>query len=136
MHVLSFCIAGCCSLPPAAFWAAITTRRSMRPCELPKSMILCKSNDGGAIFTKLVISAVQQYPHDCGVEHADGGAIVKQARIVDVLEPVMNQHRLVVCLPTIKQDFKGTKLIEGERGPLQCLSHQLTRVVRAKGAPA
>ena len=99
-------------------------------------LILCEPNYGGGMFTKLLVSAVQQYPYSCGVEDADWSTVAKEQRIVDVLEPVLNQHRLIVCPSVIEQDFDSTKLIDGERGPLYRLFYQMTRMVRAKGALA
>jgi hypothetical protein len=99
-------------------------------------LILCEPNYGGGMFTKLIVRAVQQHPYDCGVQDADWSAVAKEERIVDVLEPVMNQHRLIVCPSMIEEDFNSTKLIDGERGPPYRLFYQMTRVVRAKGALA
>jgi hypothetical protein len=70
------------------------------------------------MFTPLMVSTVQQYPYDFGVEHADWRTVAKEHRIVDVLEPVMNQHRLIVCASVIEQNFDSTKLADRERGPL------------------
>ena len=80
-------------------------------------LILCEPNYGGGMFTKLIVSAVQQHPYDCSVEDADWSAVAEEQRIVDVLEPVMNQHCLIVCPSMIEEDFNSTKLIDGERGP-------------------
>jgi hypothetical protein len=99
-------------------------------------LILCEPNYDGGRFTKLLISAVQQYPYDCRVENADWSAVAEEHRIVDVLKSVMNQQRLIVCLSVIEQDFDSTKLIDGKRGPLYRPFYQLTRMVHAKGALA
>ena len=99
-------------------------------------LILCEPHYGGGRFTKLLISAVQQYPYDCCVENADWSAMAEEHRIFDVLELVMNQHRLIVYLSMIEQDFDSAKLINGKRGPLYRLFYQLTRMVHAKGALA
>jgi hypothetical protein len=41
-------------------------------------LILCEPNYGGGRFTKLLISAVQQYPYDCRVENADWSAVAEE----------------------------------------------------------
>ena len=50
----------------------------------------------------------------------------KELRIIDTLEPVMNQHRLVVSQEIIKEDFK--------LDPDHQLFKQMTRITKDKGA--
>ena len=52
-------------------------------------------------------------------------SVQKEKRIIDTLEPVMNQHRLVVNQELIKQDF------ELERD--HQLFYQMSRITRIKG---
>jgi hypothetical protein len=47
------------------------------------------------MFTNLLISTVQQHPNELRVEDADWGTVAKDQRIVDVVEPVMNERRLI-----------------------------------------
>ena len=51
---------------------------------------------------------------------------MKEARICDTLEPVMNQHRLIVDATVIKEDQKAE--------PEYQLFYQMTRMTRDKGA--
>ena len=97
--------------------------------------IICEPNFGGGMFTQLLKAKAQQM-HACGVEDADWSSVSKEQRIVDTLEPVLNQHRLVVCPSVIEQDYEGVKTRDGERAPLYRLFYQMARMVRAKGALA
>jgi hypothetical protein len=56
--------------------------------------------------------------------------------IVDTLEPVLNQHRLIVDPAVIKADYESVLKRDGERAQLYRLFYQLARMVRAKGALA
>src|SRR5690606_13639567 len=78
-------------------------------------------------------SAAQRY-YPVAVEDAEWSTAVKEHRIVDTLEPVMNQHRLVVCPSVIQADYESTLNRDGERAPYYRLMYQISRMVRAKGA--
>ena len=97
--------------------------------------IICEPNFGGGMFTQLLRAKAQQ-THQCGVEDADWSSVSKEQRIVDTLEPVLNQHRLVVCPSVIEADYESVKNRDGERAPLYRLFYQMARMVRAKGALA
>jgi hypothetical protein len=100
-------------------------------------LIKCEPNFGGGMFTKLLQSMVASLAiHDCGVEDADWSKAMKEQRIIDTLEPVMNQHRLVVCPSVIEADYASVKRYDGDRAPYYRGFYQMTRMVRAKGALA
>jgi hypothetical protein len=50
------------------------------------------------------------------VEDADWGTVANDQGIVDVLEPVMNERRLIVRPSVVEQDFDGAKYVNGKRG--------------------
>jgi hypothetical protein len=56
--------------------------------------------------------------------------IQKERRIIDTLEPVMNQHRLVVDRKLILADFESTKEMPTESGIKYQLFYQLTRIMK------
>jgi hypothetical protein len=67
--------------------------------------IICEPNFGGGMFTaslKKFVSAV----HQCRVEDAPTAVGQKERRIINCLEPVMNQHRLIIAEDIIKEDIK------------------------------
>jgi hypothetical protein len=63
----------------------------------------------------------------CTVEEAERAVTQKEKRLIATLEPVMNQHRLVVDPKVIKAD------IEAE-DPKYSLFYQLTHITKEKGA--
>src|SRR5262252_6239974 len=71
--------------------------------------------------------------HECLAEDADWFSVSKEQSIVDTLEPVLNQHRLVVCPSVIEADYNGLGERDGERAPYYRLFYQMSRSVRAKG---
>ncbi len=95
--------------------------------------ILAEPNFGGGMFTALLKGAAQRY-YPCTVEDAEWSRAQKEQRIIDTLEPVMNQHRLVVCSSVIEADYRSTEDYPGEDINRYRLFFQLTRVTRDRGA--
>lgn len=95
-------------------------------------LILIESNFGDGMFAELLKPYLKRiYP--CTVEHVTNTR-QKEVRIIDTLEPVMNQHRLVVDPGVIERDFKSVQKLPPERQAEYMLIYQLTRVTRERGA--
>jgi hypothetical protein len=58
----------------------------------------------------------------------------KEDRIIDTLEPVLNQHRLVIDPEVIKWDYNSNPDLPQEERLPKMLMYQLTRMCREKGA--
>ena len=58
----------------------------------------------------------------------------KEDRIIDSLEPVMNQHRLVVDKKVIEWDYNSNKDESPEKRLMYMLFYQMGRMCREKGA--
>jgi hypothetical protein len=58
----------------------------------------------------------------------------KEDRIIDSLEPVLNQHRLIVDRGVIEWDFKSNPDSPPEERLLYMLFYQMSRMCREKGA--
>ena len=58
----------------------------------------------------------------------------KEDRIIDSLEPVMNQHRLVVDKKVIEWDYASNKDEAPELRLMYMLFYQMSRMCREKGA--
>lgn len=58
----------------------------------------------------------------------------KEDRIIDTLEPVLNQHRLVIDPDVIKWDYNSNPGLPQEERLPKMLMYQLTRMCREKGA--
>lgn len=87
-------------------------------------LILVESNFGDGMFVKLLEPMLRRiYP--CMVEEVRSTG-QKEKRIIDTLEPVMNQHRLVVDAALLRNDQKSDPKFQ--------LLHQLTRITRYRGA--
>jgi Holliday junction resolvasome RuvABC endonuclease subunit len=106
--------------------ATLTTLAEIaKRCQVKKIWI--ESNFGDGMFTKLLTPFLTRlYP--CTTEEIRSN-IQKEKRIVDTLEPVFNQHRILFTEAVIKKD------LETEDVKYQ-LFHQLTRITREKGSLA
>jgi hypothetical protein len=89
--------------------------------------IIVEANFGDGMFTTLLKAALVKYGYPCTVEEINH-SMQKEKRICDTLEPVMNQHRLVVDKALVSEDFKSTEESE-KRG-----FFQMSRITRDKGA--
>ena len=60
----------------------------------------------------------------------------KERPIIDVLEPVMNQHRLVMDKKVIQKDFDSCQHLPPEQALRYQLMYQMTRLTADRGALA
>merc|ERR1711965_1032947 len=58
----------------------------------------------------------------------------KEDRIIDSLEPVLNQHRLIVDRSVVDWDFRSNQDAAPEERLLYMLFYQMSRMCREKGA--
>lgn len=86
--------------------------------------VIVEANFGDGMFTQL-LKPVFTRVHPVTIEEVKHST-QKERRICDVLEPVLNQHRLVVDSAVVKRDF--------EAEPHRQLFYQLTRITRDRGA--
>jgi hypothetical protein len=100
------------------------------------NLIQVEPNFGGGMFTQLLQSKSQQiYP--VTIEDAKWQQTQKEQRIIDTLEPVLNQHRLVVCPSVIRNDYETASLEKyGDKAVQYRLFYQMTRLTRDKGSLA
>ena len=92
--------------------------------------VVTEANFGDGMFTKLLQPVFIQEGHRCHFEEVKHSQ-QKEARMIDTLEPVLNQHRLVVSLDVIQKDIKG---IDQEVLRPYSLFYQLTHLTRDKGS--
>ncbi len=98
------------------------------------NQIIIESNFGDGMFTEL-LKPVLAKVHPCAVEEVRH-SIQKERRIIDTLEPVMNQHKLVIDTGVIRGDVTSTREMPTEKALQYQLMYQLSRVTRSKGALA
>jgi len=96
------------------------------------NVILVESNFGDGMFVEIIKPYLTKiYP--CTIEEIRHN-IQKEKRIVDTLEPVLNQHRLVVDPKVIKNDYDSAQKYPLESQLKYQLMFQLSRLTREKGA--
>ena len=94
--------------------------------------VVVESNFGDGMFTELLKPVLTKvYP--CTIEEVKHN-IQKEKRIIDILEPVMNQHRLVVDRKALERDYTSVSKYPPEKQPKYMLAHQMTRITRDRGA--
>ena len=95
--------------------------------------ILIESNFGDGMFTKLFTPFLKQVEYQVSVEEIRHHT-QKEARIIDTLEPVMNQHRLVVDQQVVIDDWDSVQKLPPEKRLPYQLFYQLTRITKERGA--
>ena len=107
-------------------------------CDLAKlhkvNMVLIESNFGDGMFTELIKPYLTN-THPVSLEEVRHSK-QKEARIIDTLEPVMNQHRLVVDPKVIHKDYDSVQDMPPEKGMKYMLTYQMTRITKQRGALA
>ncbi len=95
--------------------------------------ILIEPNFGDGMFASLYKSAARDvYP--CTVEDAPWAKVQKEKRIIDTLEPVMSQHRLIVDKGLIEKDYQSTLKFIPEEQQRYRLFYQMTRITGERGS--
>ena len=106
----------------------------LRHCKKYKvSKLVIETNFGDGIVAELFKKHLQQTKQAIDVEEVRAN-VRKEDRIIDALEPIMNQHRLVVDKDVIDWDYKSNKNEAPEKRLLYMLFYQMSRMCREKGA--
>lgn len=96
------------------------------------NVIVVESNFGDGMFVEIIKPYLTKiYP--CTIEEIRHN-VQKERRIVDTLEPVLNQHRLVIDPKVIKNDYDSAQKYPLESQLKYQLMFQLSRLTREKGA--
>ena len=90
------------------------------------NMIIVESNFGDGMYVKLLTPILNRI-HKVAIEEVRHST-QKELRMIDTLEPVMMQHRLVVDEKLIKEDYDSAP------EPAYSLFYQMTRLTRDRGA--
>lgn len=93
------------------------------------NIVQIEANFGGGMFSNLLKPVLTEIGHKCTVEEVHSHT-QKERRICDILEPVMNSHRLIVDEKLIEEDYRGTPEVKYQ------LFHQMTRMTRDRQALA
>jgi hypothetical protein len=98
------------------------------------NVVLVESNFGDGMFTELLKPFLKKiYPVTTEeVRHSKQ----KELRIIDTLEPVMNQHKLIIDPKVIQKDYDSVQHHPPEKAQRYMLTYQMTRVTKQRGALA
>lgn len=91
--------------------------------------VLIESNFGDGMFSAL-LEPVMARMYPCTLEEVRATG-QKERRIIDDLEPLLNQHRLIVDAKAVKADHEACKGDEKEQK--YSLMYQLTRITKDRG---
>ena len=95
--------------------------------------LVIETNFGDGIVCELFKKHLQMTGQAIDVEEVRAN-VRKEDRIIDSLEPVMNQHRLVVDKKVIEWDYASNKDEAPEKRLMYMLFYQMGRMCREKGA--
>ncbi len=121
-----------CTGVPGGYSAETLTALTMKAKEYAVAEIQIESNFGDGMFAELLTPYLKRlYPVTLSeVRHNTQ----KEKRIIQTLEPLLNQHRIVVSPKLIENDYNSTSHLPPEKAPQYRLFHQLTRITVARGA--
>ena len=92
-----------------------------------------ETNFGDGIVCELFKKHLQQTKQAIDVEEIRAN-VRKEDRIIDALEPVLNQHKLICNRAVIEWDYKSNANEAPELRLLYMLFYQMSRMCREKGA--
>ena len=95
--------------------------------------LVIETNFGDGIVAELFKKHLQQTGLHIDIEEVRAN-VRKEDRIIDSLEPVLNQHRLVVDKKVIEWDYASNKDEAPEKRLMYMLFYQMGRMCREKGA--
>ena len=95
--------------------------------------LVVESNFGDGIVAELFNKHIQQTKQRILVVE-ERANVRKEERIIDTLEPVMNQHRLIVNKSVVDWDYNSNKDEAPEKRLLYMLFYQMSRMCREKYA--
>lgn len=96
------------------------------------NLILIESNFGDGMFMELLKPhLIKEYP--VTVEEIRS-SIQKERRIIDTLEPVINQHKLIFDPKVVQHDYDSAQKYTADKQLKYMLFYQLSRITRDKGS--
>ena len=95
--------------------------------------LVIETNFGDGIVAELFKKHLLQTKQGIDVEEIRA-TVRKEQRIIDTMEPILNQHRLVVDRSVVDWDYNSNKDAAPESRLLYMLFYQMSRMCREKGA--
>lgn len=97
------------------------------------SRLLVESNFGDGMICELFNRHIQQMHAGFSTEEVRA-TVRKEERIIETLEPVMNQHKLIIDTKVWEYDYKSNPEAPPEKRLEYMLGYQMSRICREKGA--
>ena len=97
--------------------------------------IRVEENFGGGMFAQMLRTRMAVLGYHCEIEEVRAST-QKERRIIDTLEPIMNQHRLVVSRSVIEHDHQSVRSLPPEQALRKQLFYQMSRITKERGALA
>ena len=91
--------------------------------------VVVEANFGDGMLTKLLTPVFNRIYH-CGIQEVKHSK-QKELRIIDTLEPLLMQHRIILNKSVITQDYRRYEV-----NPLHSLIYQLTRISKERNSLA
>ena len=101
--------------------------------KLGVTKLVVETNFGDGLVAELFKKHIIQTQQGIDVEEVRAN-VRKEDRIIDALEPVLNQHRLIVDRSVVEWDFKSNPDEAPEKRLLYMLFYQMSRMCRERGA--
>ena len=87
------------------------------------NVIVIESNFGDGAFMKMLVPYLRKHYPECGIEEVRAVG-QKEKRIINTLEPIMNQHKLVINKAALDRDLRAQSIYS--------LTYQLTHLTYDK----
>lgn len=100
------------------------------------NLIQVEPNFGDGMFARALMAHRAKSEYNVSIEDAEWSKTQKESRIIDTLEPVMNQHRLVIDKAIIEWDYKSTLSYPPEEQNRYRLFYQMSRITKDRGSLA
>ncbi len=115
-------------------YSDVTLLDILRGCKkYNATTLLIESNFGDGIVAELFKKHIQQTKQAIFIEETRAN-VRKEDRIIDSLEPVLNQHKLICDRSVIEWDYKSNPDEAPELRLMYMLFYQMSRMCREKGA--
>ena len=99
------------------------------------NLILVEDNFGQGMFGELLKPHLREIGHNCEVR-SERAKAAKEQRIIQTLEPIMDQHRLVIGEQVVQEDDTSVQSYRPEDQANYRLFYQMSRITKDKGALA
>lgn len=97
------------------------------------AFVVPEANFGDGMFARLLEPHLHRTGYHCGIEEVKHN-IQKERRIIDTLEPVVQQHKLIVDERVLRQDLATIQGLPDEQQLPYRLGFQLSHITRDKGS--